>query len=232
MAKGQTIRERISERPPAADSLIAMWNEDLVSNILRLVWEAYDQISRELLSKLNWSEDYDDLERSISMELERTIRRNMSGFMPVDVQHGPFEHESRSPVKRNAQPPQYDIAFFWINDPRLMWPLEAKVLKSDSNTEENLKDYIDTVNTRYLTCYYAPFSNGGAMVAYLKGGDVKTVIGHIAGRLGCCLTPHAEFPDRFHATSDHVRTVPTGKDYPAGFHCHHLMMSLNGTGIR
>ena len=151
----------------------------------------------------------------------------MDGFMPVDVQHGRFEHESRSRAKRNAQPRQYDIAFYWIDDPRLMWPLEAKVLKSDSDTEENLKNYVDTITTRYLKCDYAPFSSGGAMVGYLKVGDSEAVAAHIAARLGCCLRQYATFPARCHKTSDHRRTIPAGKDYPSEFRCHHLIMPLD-----
>ncbi len=228
VAKGETIRERVCGCPPAAAALIAKWNEGLVENILRLVWDAYDQLCLELLGNVDWSEDYDDLERSISQDLERVIRRNIDGFMPVSVQHGPFEHESRSRVKRNAQPPQYDIAFFWISEPRLMWPLEAKVVKSDGDTEENLKDYIDTVNTRYLTCYYAPFSSGGAMIAYLKSGDAEDLADHIAARLGCTLRKHTAFAKRCHKISGHRRTVPPGKDYPLDFCCHHLIMPLSG----
>ena len=232
MAKGQTIRESAHGYPPGVDSLIRSWNEDLVGNLLRLVWDAYDNVSSGFLSSLDWSEDYDDLERSISMELERAIRRGMGDYLPVDVQHGPFEHETRSAAKRNAQPPQYDIAFVWISDPRLMWPLEAKVIHSDSDTQSNLGDYIETVNTRYLTCYYAPFSNGGAMLGYLKSGSPDAVAGHIAKRLSCSLKPHAGFASRCHKTSDHTRQIPTGKDYPSQFRCHHLIMPLAGIGAK
>lgn len=231
MAKGQTIRERASGRPPGTEVLIAIWNEALVDNMLRLVWEAYDQLSGELLAGINWEEDYDDLERSISVELERVIRMKMNSFMPIVVQHGPYEHESRSATKRNAQPPQYDIAFCWISDPRFMWPLEAKVLKSDSDTESDLGDYISTISVRYLMCRYAPFSNAGAMIGYLKTGDAEVVVGHIAKRLGCRLAPNTKFPDRCHRTSDHKRHVPSGKDYPTEFRCHHLIMPLGRSAV-
>lgn len=227
MAKGQTIRQSVSGCPPGAEALVARWNESLVDNMLQLVWEAYDQLSDEFLRAINWAEEYDQLETSISMELERTISIRMNGYMPVRVQHAPYEFETRSETKRNAQSPQYDIAFFMCSDPRLMWPLEAKMLKSDCNTKGNIGDYIDTFNNRYLTCKYAPFSNSGAMIGYLKTGQAEVVIKHIAQRLGCSLARNSKFPGKCHRTSDHNRNVPPGKSYPSEFRCHHLVMPLD-----
>lgn len=229
MAKGQTIRERRSGCPPSAHVLVAMWNEHLVARMLQLVWASYDQLLDEFRADFDWSEDYDDIERSINMDLERIIRSRMNSFMPIGVQHESWEHETRSRTKRNARPRQYDIAFYWHDDPRLMWPLEGKVLKSDSDTEFNRSDYVETLNTRYLKCDYAPFSNGGAMLAYLKTGVGDAVLEHIAGRLGRCLAPYAGCVGRCHKTSVHQRKVPTGKDYPPEFHCHHLIMRLDSS---
>jgi hypothetical protein len=210
--------------PPGADDLIALWNDDLIDTLLGIVWAGYNDLYTDFLSRIPWSEDYDDVERTISQEFERRIRRQMDGFEPVDVQHGPFERESRAGGA--AQPPQYDFAFVWNSDPRLMWPLEAKVLASDADTTTNLGDYVKTVQTRYLTCYYAPFSNGGAMLGYLRAGDPEQVVAHIGRRLGCSLVAHAHFPGRCHKLSGHVRAVPAGCDYPVSFRCHHLILPL------
>jgi hypothetical protein len=226
LGRGQTIWDKYYGIPPDCDKMMAAWHEGLTDRMLALVWDAYDQLHSEFFPKVDWSEDYDDLERSICLELERAIQTRMNGFMPVCVQHGPYEHESRSRQKSNAQPPQYDIAFVSRSDPRVMWPLEAKVLKSDDDSAVNLGDYAETIIKRFLTCYYAPFSDAGAMLGYLKSGDTETIVKHIADRLGLPLTPLPEFPGRCHCVSDHSRTVPVGKGYPERFRCHHLIMPL------
>ena len=103
---------------------------------------------------------------------------------------------------------------------------EAKVLDSDRNTNENLGNYVETVQDRYLTCYYAPFSNSGAMLGYMKSGSPEVVVQHIARRMGVALATYNAFPAHCHKTSDHWRPVPAGKDYPAEFRLHHLIMPL------
>jgi hypothetical protein len=100
-------------------------------------------VHRAEWSKVDWTQSYDDLERELSEALAEAINRRMDGFLPVYVMHGPSERESRAGGK--AQPREYDIAFRWRDNPLLMWPLEAKVLKHDRNTEDNLKDYTDPV---------------------------------------------------------------------------------------
>jgi hypothetical protein len=52
-----------------------------------------------------------------------------------------------------------------------MWPIEAKVIKSDKQTDPGLIDYVETINKRFLVCKYAPFSPSAAMLAYFNGQD-------------------------------------------------------------
>jgi hypothetical protein len=222
-----TYREELHGKPPGVDALVNQWSDELIQQLLGLVWDAYDDVHRDVWSRVDWTRDYGDLERSLSEDLARAINGRMDDFLPVHVMHGPSERESRAAPP--AQPPEYDIAFQWSDNPLLMWPLEAKVLKSDRDTEDNLKDYTETVRDRYLTGYYAPFSNGGAMLGYLKAGDPEIVAGHIATRLGVALVTHTAFPNRCHKTSDHRRTIPVGKDYPLMFRLHHLVLRLGRT---
>jgi len=225
MASGSTIRDRFHmSPPPGAVDLAQIWSIDLTNKLLNLTWQAYDNLHGYFLQTLPWDEDYDDLERSITRELEQAIQDVMDGFLPVRVQHGPPEHASKAPPP--AQPPEYDIAFVWRADSRIMWPLEAKVIKSDRNTLTNLKDYIVTVRGRYLTCKYAPFSNSGAMIVYLKQGDPLQVLANIAMRLNVQLGHYPDFVTRPHRVSDHTRRVPPGEDYPRDFRCHHLIFVL------
>jgi len=221
LARGQTIFERRFGQPPGVAELVKLWNNDLTTNLLRVVWTAYDQLHGDFLRHISWDENYDDLERSITQALEPAMQQVMDSFIPCFVQHSPRERESRLV---RGQPPEYDIAFVWHEDRRIMWPLEAKVIQSDTDTR--LADYIDTINQRYLQCRYAPFSNGGAMLGYLKAGRAPVVMHTIEVRLGQHLTQHPEFMTRSHKTSDHIRTVPSGKNYPIHFRCHHLILQM------
>jgi hypothetical protein len=176
------------------------------------------------MSLIDASKAEEDLERNITELLEPRIRVGMSGNEPFYVQHGPHERETRKGGK--AQPPQYDIAFVLHENPRFMWPLEAKVLKSDS--EGSVTQYALDVNEEFLTCRYAPFSKEGAMLGYLFSGDPDEAFRSIEKKVPCTLTHHPDFPKRYHKTSDHLRTVPAGKEgeYPCEFRCQHLIMKM------
>jgi hypothetical protein len=198
------------------------WKKDLTSNMFRHVWEAYDLLRSEVISKIDPSKAEDDVERDITMSLERRIRRVMTGDEPYTVQHGPYEEETRKPSP--AQPPQYDIAFVMNADERVMWPLEAKVLKADTVTA--LADYLADVRNEYLTSRYAPFTGEGAMVGYLFSGTEDLAFRSIEASLPCTMTHHPDFKARAHKTSDHSRSVPAGKPYSTNFRCHHMMMKI------
>jgi hypothetical protein len=103
-----------------------------------------------------------------------------------------------------------------------MWPLEAKVLR----TEGSVAEYIKEVRSNFLTCRYSPFSSEAAMLGYLLSGDSQRTFNNIADKGGWRLAPHADFAHHDHRTSDHQRDVPEGKPYPIQFRCHHLVFHL------
>ena len=105
-----------------------------------------------------------------------------------------------------------------------MWPLEAKVLK----TPRSLADYVRDVRDEFLSCRYAPFSSGGAMLGYLLSGAEGDALVAIEARLGRTLAAVPAFLDRPHRVSEHSRLVPAGKDYPVDFRCYHLMLAYPG----
>jgi hypothetical protein len=187
---------------------------------LEIVWKGYDCFCAETLSQIDYSKDDDDLERDITQLLEPNIHEVMSGYEPFYVQHGPYEYVTR--LGGSAQPPQYDIAFKLRCNPRVMWPLEAKVLK----TSGSVAAYINEIKSNFMTCRYSPFSDEAAMLGYLLSGDSNTVFSNIADRGGWKLSTHAHFLDRDHRTSDHKRKIPEGKSYPIKFRCHHLVLQL------
>lgn len=195
-----------------------------MNQLLESLWQAYAALYTRSLSQIDMSQPNDDLERDLTKQFCLELQRAFNADLPVSPMHAYPEHESRLGGK--AKPPEYDIAFVLYANPRMCWPVEAKVLDSDQNTTSNLGDYIATFNARFMTCYYAPFSTSAAMVGYQRTGTPNTVLSHIAGRLGCTLTPSPSFSTRAHQTSQHYRAPHNGKPYPSDFTCHHLMMPL------
>jgi hypothetical protein len=100
-----------------------------------------------------------------------------------------------------------------------MWPLEAKVLRSDRDVGR----YVNEITGNFLTCRYAPFSGEGAMLGYLLAGASADVLENIAFKTPCILDDHPELASYNHKTSDHVRLVPADKPYPINFRCHHMI---------
>lgn len=144
----------------------------------------------------------------------------MTGYEPFDVQHEVYEWESRQSAQ--AQPPQYDIAFFLRANERIIWPLEAKVLSSDGA----VAPYVQDIQNQFLTCRYAPFSSEGGMLGYLFSGEPSRAFNIIGVRVPCTLSHHPDFLDREHKTSAHQRTVPVSKNYTRDFRCHHLILQI------
>jgi hypothetical protein len=218
--RGRTILEQRWKNPDDFVRLAREWNPDAITILIKFVWQGYDLLVIDVLSKINFNGEEEQIERSITQSLERRIRRVMTGDEPFDVQHEVYEFESRQSAK--AQPPQYDIAFILRANDTIIWPLEAKVLISDGAVAE----YIKEINGNFLTCRYAPFSTEGGMLGYLFSGDTSKAFSNIEAKVPCTLCHHPDFPNRAHKTSEHNRIVPSDKQYPAEFRCHHLLLKI------
>lgn len=220
MVARQTYSERRWPNTPEFNSVLRELKQAGSTVLLTIVWKAYDKFRADELSQVDCSQDDEDLERDITQLLEPKMHQEMTGFEPFDVQHGPYERESR--IAAPAQPPQYDIAFVLRDNPRVMWPLEAKVLR----TERSVGPYIKEIQGNFVTCRYSPFSNEAAMLGYLLAGNCEIAFANIAKKGKWNLSIHDHFPKRDHRTSDHQREVPVGKPYPMHFRCHHLLLQL------
>jgi hypothetical protein len=186
---------------------------DPVPQMLGYVWAGYAKMMSE-----NPQVDPRDLERSITQLLAVRVRDLMGGHEPYYFEHGPHERETM--LASPAQPPVYDLAFVFRADERVMWPLEAKVLE----TPNKISHYINDVKAEFLTCRYAPFSSGGAMLGYLLTGTPTAALDALEQKLGVSFTTVHGFPSDKHRSSDHLRSVPFGKRYPAAFTCHHMIL--------
>lgn len=200
---------------PAFVRLARSWAKEPARQFLSFIWLAY----KDLIDSIQVI-DGRDLERSITQLLEPRVKDAMSGDEPFYVQHGPYERETmRAPP---AQPPEYDLAFVLRADARIMWPLEAKVLKKPGSVAAYVRDVTD----EYLTCRYAPFSDSGAMLGYLLNGKPEEAFTAIADKLGTVLDEITDLPPATNRCSKHVRTVPAGKPYPPEFRCYHLILEF------
>ena len=195
--------------------LACSWMQDPAQNFLGFIWSAYKDMTA---SPPNVNAK--DLERSITQLLEPRLRKNMTGYEPFYIQHWPYERETMKAPP--AQPPQYDLAFVFLADERIMWSMEAKVLE----TSKRVSAYIRDVKKEFLTCRYAPFSNSGAMLGYLLTGNASDVFDAIAQKLDCVLEPVSEYPRKPNRLSRHQRNVPAGKPYPLDFECYHMMLEF------
>lgn len=220
MNRRLTLGELRWPETPEFSAIAKGWQQNVSSILLGFVWQGYDLLLAEFLSKIDIYKGEVEIERSITQYLTHKIRKCMSGYEPFDIEQGVYEFETRLPAP--AQPPLYDMAFALRENLRIMWPLEAKVLKTDGAIGE----YIKEIKDNFLTCRYAPFSNEGAMVGYLLNGSASNVFNNITQKTSYALKHHQDFTKRDHKTSDHNRSVKNGKNYPNNFRCHHLIMSL------
>lgn len=193
------------------------WMKNPTEALLGFIWSAYAkmQVDKPRI-------DPRDLERSITQLLEPRVQSSMTGFEPFYVQHGSFERETM--LAPPAQPPEYDLAFVLRANERIMWPIEAKVLE----TPKAVASYVADVTEQFLTCRYAPFSSSGAMIGYLLKGSADDAFAAITQGLSCALNPIHGLLERKNRVSNHSRTVPAGKPYPAAFSCYHLILEYPG----
>ncbi|MGM3307238.1 hypothetical protein ACSQ6I_14915 [Anabaena sp. WFMT] len=217
--RGNILKKRY---PNTGDfvELAKAWNPDAISILIKLVWEGYDLLVSEFLSQINFDGNEEQLERSITQALVVKIHQVKTGDEPFLVLQEVYEFETSKSAQ--AQPPQYDIAFILIANDRIIWPLEAKILKSDVDITE----YVKEINKNFMTCRYAPFSSEGGMLGYLFSGDLNKAFSNIQTKVPCTLNEHPDFPTRDNKTSDHQRIVPSGKSYPVNFRCHHLLFKI------
>lgn len=224
MARGRIAKQTIGESrfPDTPDfvDLINRWKPDGVLILLNFIWEGYDLCYQDVLSQVDISQADDQLERELTQLLDGYVRKSMGseGMHPFFIQLESYEMELRG----KHRPKQYDLAFVWFANPRIKYPLEAKVLRSDKSVTE----YVNEITGNYLSCRYAPFSSEAGMLGYLLKGIPEIAFNNIALAVPCDLSEHPNFSGRAHKISDHDRTIPEGKTYPAKFRCHHLLLQL------
>lgn len=215
-----TIHELLWPKDSAFDALMA-WPRGFGTRILTRVWEGYDRLVSEELSRIKDFTNLEQIERSLTDLHYDKIVALQSGdepFLPTrEVPNFEARHSAR------AMPPSNDFGFKTRGgDLSLVWPLEAKLVRQASRVDNYLRDLKD----KYLKCRSSPFSSEAGLIAYLVEVDVDATCSAISAGIGQALVKSRTFSTRPHWTSKHEREVPLNKPYPAVFRCHHLMMPL------
>lgn len=193
-------------------------NAAAVEILLDMVWKAYDSFRADGWAQIDLTTATDELERSLTQAFWTYIK--LDTFSPFRVVPSFVEFESRK--KPPARSPEYDIAFQLITQPRIAWPMEAKVLHTDGAVAE----YIHAINDRLLTGIYAPFTASAAMLGYLITGTTDRCFQQLSAKLGIGLLPCSSFVGRPHCISSHERNWPDGDGRETKFTCHHLLMDM------
>lgn len=220
-----TIYDHAFPNAPEWNAIADAWSSDVVESMLSLVWEGYDRMKAKILSKVDFTQPLHQLERMLTdahaTEITLLWKANHNGFETFLPKQEPWEPNSiKSP---SAMPPSYDIGFENVNDPRLRWPVEAKLLARPTD----VKRYLDDLKLKYVPGVGAPFSTQAALIGYLMDGKASDAVAAIQAALGVPLNAFPPFANRRHHTSEHQRSVPgikSGKSH--SFVCHHLVAEL------
>ena len=220
-ARGRTLLDLVwPDQSQSYIELAQRWSDNAVEIMMSATWNGYGDLRADYFHCIDTTQADDELERAVTQLLEPCIRNHLSGDEPYYVQHGCYEFATRQPPP--AQPPQYDIAFVLTENRKIMWPVEAKVLRTDGN----IAGYVRDVREEFLTGRYAPFVNGAAMVGYLFDGRTVTALTNIERALQCQLVPFRDFDTRVHRVSVHNRQLRNSEFVSGTFRCHHLIMRL------
>lgn len=220
MRRRPTIYERLWPKDSSFNALKA-WPNDFSKRVLSRVWEGYDRLANEVISRIDDWSDLGHVERSLTDLHFDKIVELQTGEEPFTPTREVPNTDARKSDK--AMAPSNDFGFkIRGGDLSLVWPLEAKVLWNSSDIGGYLRD----LNDKYLACRSSPFSMEAGLIGYLVDGDTASTFACIEQGIGLPLGHIADFADRPHRTSNHLRDVPPGKPYPSAFRCHHLLMPL------
>ncbi len=220
-----TLFQQAWPHTPEFDAIAHAWPDDVVVEMLSLVWSGFDRMKALHLNSVDFSLTIHQLERSLTdlhaREITLLWKSHRNGFESFLPKHEAWELASCS--SPSAMPPSYDFGFELVSDPRLRWPVEAKVMAHDGDVSR----YLDDLRSKYLTGKGAPFSRSAALIGYLRSGAAGAALTAIETSLRQKLVAYPAFKTRAHRTSRHRKKLGTNpsKTIP-DFVCHHLIASL------
>jgi hypothetical protein len=133
--------------------------------MLDWVWRAFDRLRTEHIGRVDMTKPLEQLERDLTDlhfgEIQQIWAQDTGGTSAFYPDHEIPEFESRHSAK--AQPPAYDLGFVLRDNPRCIWPIEAKVVRKASI----LGAYLADVRDKFMAGIAAPFVGEAGMIGYL-----------------------------------------------------------------
>ena len=178
------------------------WADAVAMQVLDWTWQAFDSLRSSVLSRIDFRQPLDQLERDLTAhhfrEIQRVWAQQTEGYSALSPHHEWPEMASRSPAP--AKPPAYDIAFVWSDNPRVAWTIEAKVVPTTGTLAQYLGD-----TAKFASGTAAPLVTEGAQVAYLLSGVADVFFSNLSTALSLRLDSVTEFVNRPHRSSMHMR---------------------------
>lgn len=222
MTRRIAFREQAWPEDPAFNEVALAWAESASERILDWVWRAFDALRAGPMARVDMAGPMDQLERDLTdlhfSEIQRLWKEETQGDATFHPGHEIPEYESRQPAP--AQPPSYDLGFVLYENPRMIWPIEAKIVPRASE----LSGYLADVRRKFIAGIAAPFVGQAGMIGYLLAGTAHEVFIALERELSQSLKHHPAFATREHRTSSHARGAsPFGRGLP-DLLLHHLVM--------
>ena len=223
MTRRAAFREQAWPEDPVFKELALNWSHSAATQMLDWVWRAFDTLRAEHVGRVDVTKPLEQLERDLTDlhfgEIQQAWAQDTGGASAFYPDHEIPEFESRHSAK--AQPPAYDLGFVLRDNPRYIWPIEAKVVRKASI----LKAYLADVRDKFLAGIAAPFTGEAGMIGYLLAGVSTEVFTGLELELSQPLCHPSAFAARDHRTSYHTRgRSPFGRDLP-DLLLHHLVMT-------
>ena len=208
---------------PEFAAIAELWPEDVVNEMLGLVWDAFDQMKAQHFQGFDFTQPLEQLERSLTDlhadEILLLWKERSDGFESFIPKQEAWAFRNRT--NAGAMPPSIDIAFVLRANRSVRWNVEAKVLGQPSDVSRYLSDLTE----KYLSGKGSALSETSALVGYLRKGLPDDVFPHLQRHIQQVLKPSPNFANRSHRITHHKRVVAEDDESP--FTCHHLILGLS-----
>jgi len=169
MTRRAAFREQAWPDDQVFAELALDWSHSASTQILDWLWRAFEALRAGPVARVDFTKPLDQLERDFTdlhfKEIQRLWAGETGGATTFYPDHEIPEFESRQPAP--AQPPAYDLGFVLYANPRIIWPIEAKVVRKPSA----LTAYLADVRDKFVAGIAAPFVGQAAMIGYLLAGE-------------------------------------------------------------
>ena len=198
------------------------WPAGFIQGVLSRIWQGWDRVVAKhgnKLSNLAWRE-LEQKERSLAA---------LHAYQILELQNtddlficSTEAHELETTSSPQAMPPSYDFAFgLRGGNRRILFPVEAKVVKEAANVSEMVKDLTE----KYHSGKGCPLSAVAALVGYLLTGEEKDVFRSIENKTSLSLSSADGFSEHRHKKSISTR-VPPNAHLEASLECHWMICKV------